>query len=134
MFWGYIHVDKGGPDLLILTSLHCLLFEWSPLQLCNTAIIICSKLCICMKETFIAAVNICPYAYGKVSFVARYLLVGCMLSFSFFCTLFVLPVTLRSLVWLTGLLMWLVVFWIPALGYKLKYGSDFISYFLLCLD
>ena len=39
-----------------------------------------------MKETFIAAVNICPYAYGKVSFVATYLSVGCMPS-SFFCTL-----------------------------------------------
>lgn len=51
-----------------------------------------------MKETFIAEVNICPYAYGKVSFVARYLLVGYMLSFSFFCALLVLPVTLRSLV------------------------------------
>ena len=49
-----------------------------------------------MKEIFIAEVNICPYACGKVNFVTRYLLVGYMLSFS--CTLFVLPVTLRSLV------------------------------------
>lgn len=83
MFLGSIRVDKGGPDLLILTSLHCLLFEWRPLQLCNTAIIICSKLCICMKETFIAAVNICPYAYGKVSFVARYLLYTFSVHFLF---------------------------------------------------
>lgn len=96
MFLRYIRVDKGGPDLLILTSLHSLLFDETPCN-CVTHIIICSKLFICMKETFIAEVNICPYACGKVNFVTRYLLVGYMLSFSFFCTLFVLPVTLRSL-------------------------------------
>ena len=83
-----------------------------------------------MKETFIAAVNICPYAYGKVSFVATYLLVGCMPS-SFFCTLCFAssfqkpPVTHRVAV--------SNVFWIPALGYKLKYGGISSLVFLFAL-
>ena len=39
MFLRYISVDKGGPDLLILTSLHSLLFDEAPCN-CVTQILL----------------------------------------------------------------------------------------------
>ena len=39
MFLRYIRVDKGGPDLLILTSLHSLLFDEAPCN-CVTQILL----------------------------------------------------------------------------------------------